>query len=269
MQVLQRLRMITVGIGIWTAAAAAAPISPDTADGSMLLRTQASCLPNFTAEAAAGAMVRLSMSASCQAGSKITIHHNGLMITEVLDAAGNLQVNFPALAEIALFMAELEDGTVSVATTEVASLGFYDRIALQWQGNTGLALHAFEFGAEFGGDQHIWREAPKTMDRAALGEGGFLTQLGNPGYPDGQRAEIYTFPSATVSRSGNVDVRVETEVTEGNCEQEIQAQALQVGPDAELVVRELVMTMPNCDIIGDFIFIPDLVQPLNIGNSGN
>ena len=49
----------------------------------------------------------------------------------------------------------------------------------------------------------------------------------------------------------------------------LEAQALQIGPDTELVVRELVMTMPACDIIGDFIFIPDLVQPLNIGNSGN
>lgn len=212
-------------------------------------------------------MVDLSLTNSCQPDTVVTVHHNGMMITEMLDGAGELTLRFPAFSDVALFMAEMEDGSVAVASAEVASLGFYDRVAVQWQGDIGLGLHAYEFGAAFGAEGHVWRDTPYSMDRAALGQGGFLVSLGSAEAAQGMRALVYTFPTETTSQSGMVELTVEAEVTEANCETTVEAQTLQVGLDRDLVVRDLSMTMPTCDTVGDFVVLHGLVESLMVGDA--
>ncbi len=235
--------------------------------GSPLL-AQEGCDPTLVAETSAGAMVRLTLSSTCHAGQNVIVHHNGMMISDMLDGAGMMMLAIPALTETALFMAEIgEVGAVAVATAEVPSLSFYDRVALQWQGNTGLELHAREFEAEYKTDGHIWRESPQSMDRAALGEGGFLVALGNSNIEGANYAEVYTFPSATVSGSGSVLMSVEAVVEETNCDQDVDAQALQVFSGGDLVVRELSIAMPNCESVGDLIVLDSLVDDIKVGSN--
>ena len=105
------------------------------------------------------------------------------------------------------------------------------------------------------------------MDRAALGEGGFLVALGNSNIEGANYAEVYTFPSATVSGSGSVLMSVEAVVEETNCDQDVDAQALQVFSGGDLVVRELSIAMPNCESVGDLIVLDSLVDDIKVGSN--
>lgn len=229
---------------------------------------QEGCEAVLVAETSAGAMVRLSVSSTCHADQDVVIHHNGMMISDRMDDAGMLMLAIPALTETALFMAEFSnDGMVAVASTEVPSLSFYDRVALQWQGDMGLELHAREFEGDYMSDDHIWRDSPRSMDRAALGEGGFMVQLGNSEIEDAYKAEVYTFPSATVSRQGTVLMSVEAVVSEDNCDQDVSAQTIQVKSDGDMAVRELNLAMPSCDSTGDLLLLGSLVDDIVAGSN--
>jgi len=232
------------------------------------LMAQEGCDPVLVAEASAGAMVRVTLSSTCHAGQNVIVHHNGMMISDTLDDTGMMMLAIPALTESALFMAEIgEDGAVAIANVEVPSLSFYDRVALQWQGAAGLELHAREFEAAYTTEGHIWRESPASMDRAALGEGGFLVPLGNADIEDGYRAEVYTFPSATVSGNGLVLMSVEAVVEDANCDQDIDAQALQVNAGGDLMVHDLSIAMPSCENTGDLIVLDTLVDDIKVGSN--
>ena len=251
------LRLIAGAFLTVCAAGAAAPVI-----------AQQGCESALAAETSAGAMVRLSVSSACHAGQDVIVHHNGMMITEQLDDAGMLMIAVPALTETALFMAEfVSDGMVAVASTEVPSLSFYDRVALLWQGDMGLELHAREFDGDYMSDDHVWREAPRSMDRAALGEGGFIVALGNGDSLDAHKAEVYTFPSATVSRQGNVLMSVEAVVGENNCDQDVSAQAIQVKSNGDLIVREVDIAMPDCESSGDLLILDTLVDDIKSGSN--
>jgi len=253
-------KSLRLRIGAMLAIVAATISSPTLA--------QDGCEATLVAETSAGAMVRLAVSSTCHAGQDVVIHHNGMMVSDSMDDTGMLMLAIPALTETALFMAEFSgDGKVAVATTEVPSLSFYDRVALQWQGDTGLELHAREFNGAYMSDDHIWRETPRSMDRAALGEGGFMVQLGNQNVDNAYHAEVYTFPSATVSRQGNVLVSVEAVVNEDNCDQDVAAQTIQVKSDGDMVVRELKIAMPTCESAGDILLLGSLVDDIQVGSN--
>ena len=224
----------------------------------------AACDITATAETEAGAMVRISVSAPCLPGERVVIHHNGMMFTKITDAQGRVEVSVPALSEMAVFIAEFGSGEGAVAMVEVPSLAFYDRVVLQWAENVSFHVHAREFGAEYGADGHVWAGASRDMSAAALGEGGFLTVLGNPDAFAPRLAEVYTFPTATAAREGNIDLTVETEITAANCGRLIEAQALEIKAEGELRTRDLSLNMPNCDAIGDFLVLNNLMDDLKI-----
>ncbi len=241
------------------------PAAADDADAPAAIADPApACDIIATAEAEAGAMARVTVSAACLPGERVVIHHNGMMFTEITDAEGRVEVSVPALAEMAVFIAEFGSGDGAVAIAEVSSLAFYDRVVLQWAENVSFHVHAREFGAEYGADGHVWAGAARDMTAAALGEGGFLTVLGNPDAFAPRLAEVYTFPTATAARDGNIDLTVETEITADNCGRLIEAQALEIRAEGELRTRDLSLNMPNCDAIGDFLVLNNLMDDLKI-----
>ena len=102
------------------------------------------------------------------------------------------------------------------------------------------------------------------MAATARGESGFLTPLGDATTPDALRAEIYTFPSGSATRSGDVVLSVEAEITSGNCDQQVEAQTLEIRKDDQLRTRNLTLHMPGCDATGDFLVLKNLVEDLTI-----
>ena len=223
-----------------------------------------SCDASLTAEPAAAAMVDLTLTASCLPGERVTIHHGGLKFTEVLGPDGSLKLSVPALAEQAMFVVAFANGDGATARTEVSSLPFYDRVAVQWKGETGLQIHALEYGAEYGEDGHVWRGSPNDLTAAASGEGGFITRLGNAATAESQMIEVYTFPTATAREDGQIAISLETEVSARNCGREIEATSLTLQGEREAIVQDLSMAVPGCDAMGEFLVLKNLFEDLTI-----
>lgn len=222
------------------------------------------CDITMTAEPTAGAMVALRIDAPCHASERATVHHQGLMFTEIMQPDGTLKVTVPAFAQRASFMISFPGGEGATAATDVTSLSFYDRVAVQWKGEAGLQLHAREYGALYFQSGHIWSANAGDLAAAARGEGGFLMRLGRVDAPEALVAEVYSFPSGTAQQGGNVAMTVEAEVTAKNCNHKVEAQTLEIRDGDGLRVRDLVLDMPECEDLGDFLVLKNLVEDMNI-----
>ncbi|WP_146590510.1 translocase [Puniceibacterium confluentis] len=237
------------------------PLATDDRTGDL------TCPVDLAATATAGAMVTLSLSAPCLGGERVTVHHNGLMFTEVTGKDGSLEVVVPALAQKALFIASFDNGDGAVASADVTSLGFYDRVALQWKGNTGLQLHAREFDAPYGGSGHIWNASTGDFAKTARGESGFLIQLGDAGSPDALLAEVYSFPVGTTESTGSIALSIEAEITADNCGTEVEAQSLELTGGGSMQVHDISLAVPDCDSIGDFLVLKKPLEDLTIASN--
>ena len=211
--------------------------APDDEDGgaaalasepALTGRAPTGCAPELNAALAEAATVSLEFEAPCAANAITTIHHQGMIFTIVTDAAGRAEVTAPALARNAVFIAELPNGAGAAAIVTVPDLDDFDRAVLQWQGDTGLQIHALEFGAGYDDEGHVWSASARGTDAALAGNGGFLMKLGAEGVDNAFHAEVYTFPTGMVSQSGQVDLSVEAEVRPTTCGREISAQTIQV-----------------------------------------
>ena len=226
------------------------------------------CEIAMTATASAAAMVQLEVSAPCLSDTQFTVHHNGMMFSALTDNDGAWSMQVPALAKNAVFIAAFDNGEGAVADVSVDTLDYYDRFVVQWKGESGLQIHAMEYGADYGEAGHVWHDAARDMAVAAKGEGGFLVRLGEGVIEDTTLiAEVYTFPTQNALRDGDVQISVETEVHAGNCGRDIEAQAL-VRPGAgEINARDLTMAIPDCEAIGDFLVLNNLYEDLKIARN--
>lgn len=222
------------------------------------------CLVDMIGEPRAAAMVHLHLTAPCQPNARVSFEHEGMKFTALTDADGALEVVVPALSETATFLAFLDDGNAAAVEMNVDTLGFYDRSVVQWQGDSGIELHALEYGASWEGEGHVWSGAPRDAVIAARGEGGFLTRLGDASVDGARMAEVYTFPTGTAKAAGDVAVSIEIAVTEANCGQDLRADVIEVEDARADKPGELSLTVPDCDAIGDFIQLKNLVRDLKI-----
>lgn len=222
------------------------------------------CDAELKATPAAAAMVDLTLSAPCLTGERVTIHHNGLKFTEIVGDDGALHLTVPALVEQAMFVVAFTNGDGAVARTEVSSLAFYDRVAVQWTGDSGLQLHAREYGADYGTDGHVWWGHPRDITAIVDGQGGFMTRLGNAALPEASMVEVYTFPSGTSQTEGSIVISLEAEVTETNCSNPVAAKTFEILDSGELRVQEISMSLPDCDATGEFLVLKNLLEDLTI-----
>lgn len=213
-----------------------------------------------------GAMVRLSLKADCFPNERLTVHHNGMMFTETTDEAGQLEVVVPALSTQAVFIMAFSNGDGAVAQVEVPDLADYERIALQWRGHAGFQLHAREFGAGYDAPGHVWIGADQDQSAMEAGQSGYVMRLGDRGAPEPLMAEIYTYPAASTARDGVIDMTVEAEVTQANCGVEAEAQSLELLNGA-VKTRDLTLSMPSCDAIGNFLVLNNLVSDLKVARN--
>lgn len=226
-----------------------------------------SCVPTMTAVETGAAMVSLSLSAPCHLGEWATVSHAGLNMTVQVSAAGMLIVDMPALTSPARFAARFTDGDEVSATVDVPDLALFDRMAVQWVGQSGLQLHALEFGAGYRDDGHVWANAPRTAVFAGRARGGFLTRLGDETAPDPSMAEVYTFPTGKIRKDGTVRISIEVEITADNCAREIDAQSLQTFGDGPVSVIDLTLSIPGCDAVGDFLVLKNVLRDLKIAKN--
>ncbi|WP_372886469.1 hypothetical protein [Shimia sp.] len=225
---------------------------------------QLECDSALIADASAAAMVRLSLSAPCQAGERVTFHHGGLKFTEIVGGNGRLDLVIPALGEQAVFVVTFANGEGVATRTEISSLSLYDRVAVQTTGDSGVQLHALEFDADYGSAGHVWRDQPRDVTAVAHGSGGFLTRLGNPDAPEAAMAEVYTFPSRSSAGAGLVRISLEAEIGRNNCARDVSATTFELRQDGGLRVREVSLSVPDCDAAGEFLVLKNLMEDLTI-----
>lgn len=225
------------------------------------------CDFSVTATPANAAQVLLSISAPCHGNQAVDIRHGDLMVTEVTDQFGGLDVTLPALADPANFAVSFADGSVETAVASVPDVAEFDRVILQWIGETGLDIHALEFGADYGEDGHVWRQSPRSADVATAARGGFISTLGAKDQVEGYRAMAYSFPTGSIRKHGVVRLNVEAEVTAYNCGQDMRAQTLQKTGGDWVRVSDLTLSVPGCDAIGDILLLKNLLQDLKIAQN--
>jgi hypothetical protein len=224
----------------------------------------APCGLSLAAGPAPLALIAVAVEAPCAGGGALVLHHAGLSVTVMLDAAGHAEALLPALAPEAVVMAEA-GGHAAVAAVAVPEAAQVDRAVLLWEGERGVALHAREFGAGYGEPGHVHAGAPGDPDAARRGEGGMMLSLGDARIPGARMAEVYTFPTGAAARSGQVALSVEAQVTEATCGRVIEAQTIQISPGAAApLVRELALPVPGCEFAGEWLVLGDMVLGLTV-----
>ncbi|MEP1201797.1 hypothetical protein [Tateyamaria sp.] len=232
-----------------------------------VLAEQPTCEISAQAVTAPGAMVTLTLDAPCAPNERLTVHHNGMMFTEATDESGGAKFTVPALAQDAVFIMAFSSGDGAVAQAKVADIADYDRVVLQWRGDAGFELHAREFGADYGDKGHQWSGSKPNVEGFAAGANGMITQLGDTLSPEPLLAEVYTFARAMTAEPGVIDMSVETEVTSSNCGREIEAQSMEMGPEGKVKSRNLTLAVPDCDAVGTFLVLNNLVSDLKVASN--
>lgn len=224
------------------------------------------CDITVTARVMPAAQVSLNIAAPCHGEEAVVIRQGELAVTESLSVVGSASILIPVLSDVAVFELLFADGTSVTTSAYVPEAVNYDRVALQWVGESGLEIHALEFGAAYGDAGHVWRLAPRSAATAA--RGGFLTSLGSSELAEGYRAVIYSFPTGSSQRTGVVRLNVEAEVTAANCGHEISAQSFQKTGDGKVQMTDLtLLSVPGCDAIGDILLLKNLLQDLKIAQN--
>ena len=206
-------------------------------------------------EAGPGAMVALDIMAPCRPGMRVEVTHADLAISAETDAAGLLTLDIPAFETPAFLSVRMADGEEAMTVTGVPDLGDIGRVAVSWQGDRRITLHAFENGAEFGGPGHVSPDAPGSLAAIEGGTGGLLTRLGDAGLPAARRALVYSYPRplrAGLELSVDVPVRPET------CGRQLRAESHQIQPDGGLASQPITLAMPGCESTGGYLVLQNL-----------
>ncbi len=223
--------------------------------------SSSACAVTVTATPAPMANVDLFVLAPCFRNDRVTVHHNGMMFTDATDKTGKLEITVPALTENAVFIVALASSNGAVALTRIPDLADYHRVVLQWVGKSGFQIHAREFGADYGAPGHIWIGMDDTKPSSQQGS---IVRLGDADALAPHLAEVYTFPRGVSRQSGTVSMSVEAEVTADNCGKDVAAQTIEFGGGGGLRTRDLVLTVPDCTTIGDFLVLNNLVDDMKI-----
>lgn len=229
-----------------------------------VLPADPACSVEAMARALPGAVVSLELTAPCLPDEKLTVHHGGMMFTDVTNDAGDLNIMIPALSEDAVFIMAFSNGDGAVATASVKDIDQFDRKVLQWRGSGAFSLHAREFGADYDSDGHVWQGGAQDLTGIAKGERGFVLQLGDATRGEPLMAEVYTFPTGRAAQGGTVYMTVEAEVTAENCGAEIEAQTLERQIGGAIQSRDVILSVPECSAVGDFMVLNNLLSDLTI-----
>lgn len=236
---------------------------PAEADGPLVN----ACDVSMDAIVKPAALVDVSVTAPCFPNERLTLHHNGMMFTAVTDEDGKAAAMVPALTSNAIFIAAFANGEGALASAQVTELDRYDRKVVQSKANGHLHINAFEFGADYRDAGHVSVEAERGVEYAIIGDGGFISSLGDSSVSDALVAEVYTFPTNTATTGGEVFVSVEAEVTTDNCGLRIEAQTLEVSQGGTVKVQDLSLPIPACDAVGDFLVLQNLLGDLKVAQN--
>lgn len=225
------------------------------------------CAPEMRVSDRPGGWIRIALNSPCNIGEPVNFRHSGITFSEIIPDSGSLVFDIPALSRDAEVEAILQDGRNAKGFIEVPSAEDYHRVAVVWRGNSGLHIHAQEFGAELGTVGHVWVGAPGRPDLGSMAKTGYMTALGDRNVANGTQAEIYTYPVNPNGPEGVVRLSVRTEVRNTNCGSVVAAEVAQPDGFGGVVTSDLTVRVPQCDQIGQHLVLKNVLRDLMIAHN--
>ncbi|WP_022704219.1 hypothetical protein [Pseudorhodobacter ferrugineus] len=234
-------------------------VLPDT-----LALPETSALPDTTAQTAEAACpatldviasdratLDLTLIAPCRASERVVLRHAGLAVTGMTSASGMLFLSLPGLEASGEVSALFADGVELNAAEAMADMPMYRRFAVQWMADDAFQINAFEDGAAYGDEGHVYAANPQRRLPNIPTKGGYMTLLGDRTAPLPMLAEVYTFP---MEQTAKVDLTIEASVTDATCDRELLGEVL-LSEGGTVVKTDLTMATPTCDAIGDVLVL--------------
>ncbi len=209
------------------------------------------------------ALIAITLVAPCHADERVVLKHAGLTITAKTTLTGALFADLPALLQDAQVEVMFRDTTSVAASVAVPELAGLRRFAVQWQQDDAFQLHGFEDGSDFGGPGDVSAATPHQPIAGAPAKGGFLTLLGDATTDLPMLAQVYTYPKDSTIKP---EIVVEAAVTAATCGREMLGQTLQTTAGT-VKVSDMSLAMPDCDAVGDYLVLKNLVQDMTIASS--
>lgn len=241
----------------------APPAAPDAAaetTAPVVEATAKSCDISLLLMPEPSAMIGVTVLAPCHPDQRLVLRHAGLAVTGQTLATGAAFTSLPALngkGEIEVYFADGARASAALPMPEVATLR---RFGVQWQGDDAFQVHGFEGGATYGDPGHVSAAMPHRPLAGQDATGGFMTLLGDSTVPNPLLAEVYTYPADPAAKPAVV---VEAMVTEKTCGRELIGETLN-SFGGETLVTDLTLAMPDCDAIGDYMVLKNLVLDVNM-----
>lgn len=206
------------------------------------------------------AMIGITLLAPCHPNQRVVLRQGGLAVTGQTTSTGALFTALPAMEKAALVEASFADGTKTSGEIAVPELTTLRRFGVQWQADDAFQVNAFEGGASYGDPGHVSAANPHRPAPGMDAKGGFLSLLGDSETANPLLAEVYTFPADPAQKP---EVVVEAAVTDKTCARELIAETL-TSTGGNVFVTDLTLAMPDCDAIGDYLVLKNLVLDLNM-----
>lgn len=193
------------------------------------------------------AMIGATLLSPCNPSQDLVIAHAGMVITGKTLASGALFFSLPALEHPAQVDIRFSSGEVASAEVDIPDARDVQRVAVQWMGPDGFALHGFENKAEFGDAGHVWAQNPATPVVGAAPQSGYVTTLGDTATAMPLRAQVFTYGPAP-----QTEVMLEAEVTANTCGGEVMGDLI-TAHFGEVQSSEITVAMPDCTAVGEFV----------------
>lgn len=206
------------------------------------------------------AMIGITLLAPCHPNQRVVLRHGGLAVTGQTTATGALFTGLPAMETAATVEVFFADGARTKAEINMPELASLRRFGVQWQAEDAFQIHAFENGATYGDPGHVSASDPHTPVAGLPPKGGFLTLAGDATSVNPLLAEIYTYPADPTAKP---EVIVEASVTDKTCGRELIGETLTTSGGSTFVT-DLSLAMPECDAVGDYLVLKNLVLDTNM-----
>lgn len=206
------------------------------------------------------AMIGVTLIAPCQPNQRVVLRQGGLAVSGLTTSTGALFTALPAFETQSLVEVAFPDGQKHSAEIAIPELANLRRFAVQWQADDAFQVHAFENGANYDEPGHISAADPNRPLAGMPAKGGFLTLVGDSMTENPLLAEVYTFPADPAAKP---EVIVEAAVTDKTCGRELLAETL-TSTGGSVFVTDLSLAMPDCDAVGDYLVLKNLVLDLNM-----
>ena len=195
------------------------------------------------------AMIGGTLLAPCLPNQDLVIAHAGMVFSAKTLSTGALFFSLPALKTDGQVDIRFSGGETASAAVPMPDAAAVQRVAVQWPFEDGFVIHAFEDGAAFGAQGHIWQDTPNLPEAGAPAKGGYVQLLGDGGAAMPLMAQVFTYDAATPT-----DVLFEAAVTETNCAGEMMGDVL-FSKGGAVEKSEITVAMPACDALGEYVHL--------------